>query len=208
MKMNKLTKFGISLISVVALGAVAPALTNNPIFGITVVKADERQGQIEIRIRYLDEHSREIAPMYTGVLNPGESVNIYKDIEGHQVVSNFSWMPGYNLTYNIASTYFYGAKDGYLEGYLRYKKLDPVPTPDPAPTPDPVPTPDKPVVPTPTPDPVPTPDPAKPAQDQKDPGKPDKAQLPETGEESSTFATLLGLLTASLALLSLRKKKY
>ena len=65
-----------------------------------------------------------------------------------------------------------------------------------------MPTPDKPVVPT------PTPDPAKPAQDQKDPGKPDKAQLPETGEESSTFATLLGLLTASLALLSLRKKKY
>ena len=202
MKMNKLTKFGISLISVVALGAVAPALTDSPIFGYTVVKAEEQQGQIKIRIRYLDEHSREIAPMYTGVLNPGESVNIYKDIDGHQVVSNFSWMPGYNLTYNIASTYFYGAKDGYLEGYLRYKKLDP------APTPDPVPTPDKPVVPTPTPDPVPTPDPAKPAQDQKDPGKPDKAQLPETGEESSTFATLLGLLTASLALLSLRKKKY
>ena len=94
-------------------------------------KSEERQGQIKIRIRYLDEHSREIAPMYTGVLNPGESVNIYKDIEGHQVVSNFSWMPGYNLTYNIASTYFYGAKDGYLEGYLRYKKLDPTPTPKP-----------------------------------------------------------------------------
>ena len=47
------------------------------------------------------------------------------------MVSNFSWMPGYNLTYNIASTYFYGAKDGYLEGYLRYKKLDPTPTPKP-----------------------------------------------------------------------------
>ena len=91
----------------------------------------KEQEPIKYRIRYLDEHSREIAPMYTGVLNPGESVNIYKDIEGHQVVSNFSWMPGYDLTYNIASTYFYGAKDGYLEGYLRYKKLDPTPTPKP-----------------------------------------------------------------------------
>ena len=124
MKTNKVTKLGISLLSVAALGVVAPALTDNPVFGVAVVKAEEQQGQIKIRIRYLDEHSREIAPMYTGVLNPGESVNIYKDIEGHQVVSNFSWMPGYNLTYNIASTFFYGANDGYLEGYLRYKKLD------------------------------------------------------------------------------------
>ena len=124
MKTNKVTKLGISLLSVAALGVVAPALIDTPILGSAVVKAEERQGQIKIRIRYLDEHSREIEPMYTGVLNPGESVNIYKDIEGHQVVSNFSWMPGYNLTYNIASTYFYGANDGYLEGYLRYRKLD------------------------------------------------------------------------------------
>ena len=124
MKTNKVTKLGVSLLSVAALGVVAPALIDNPVFEVAIVKAEERQGEIKIRIRYLDEHSREVAPMYTGVLNPGESVNIYKDIEGHQVVSNFSWMPGYNLTYNIASTYFYGANDGYLEGYLRYKKLD------------------------------------------------------------------------------------
>ena len=124
MKTNKVTKLGVSLLSVAALGVVAPALIDNPVFGVAIVKAEERQGEIKIRIRYLDEHSREVAPMYTGVLNPGESVNIYKDIEGHQVVSNFSWMPGYNLTYNIASTYFYGANDGYLEGDLRYKKLD------------------------------------------------------------------------------------
>ena len=124
MKTNKVTKLGVSLLSVAALGVVAPALIDNPVFGVAIVKAEERQGEIKIRIRYLDEHSREVAPMYTGVLNPGESVNIYKDIKGHQVVSNFSWMPGYNLTYNIASTYFYGANDGYLEGYLRYKKLD------------------------------------------------------------------------------------
>ena len=124
MKTNKVTKLGISLLSVASLGVVAPALTDVPVLGAAIVKAEERQGQIKIRIRYLDEHSREIAPMYTGVLNPGESVNIYKDIEGHQVVSNFSWMPGYNLTYNIASRFFYGTNDGYLEGYLRYKKLD------------------------------------------------------------------------------------
>ena len=87
-------------------------------------KDEEKQEPIKYRIRYLDEHSREIASMETGVLNPGESINIHKDIEGYQVVSNYSWMPGYNLTHDIASTFFYGAKDGYLEGYLRYKKLD------------------------------------------------------------------------------------
>ena len=194
--MKKLTKLGVTLFSMAILGAVAPALTDAPVFGASVLKAEERQGQIKIRIRYLDEHSREIAPMYTGVLNPGESVNIYKDIEGHQVVSNFSWMPGYNLTYNIASTYFYGANDGYLEGYLRYKKLEPAPTP--TPTPEPAPTP------TPTPEPAPTP--TKPGQDQKDPGKPNKPQLPETGEKGSTFETLLGLLTTALAWFVLRKK--
>ena len=43
MKNNKVLKFGIALISTVVLGAVAPALTNNPIFGITVVKAEEQQ---------------------------------------------------------------------------------------------------------------------------------------------------------------------
>ena len=84
----------------------------------------EEQEPIKYRIRYLDEHSREIASMETGVLNPGESINIHKDIEGYQVVSNYSWMPGYNLTHDIASIYFYGAADGYREGYLRYKKLD------------------------------------------------------------------------------------
>ena len=96
-------------------------------------KADEKQEPLKYRIRYLDEHSREIVPMETGVLNPGESINIHKDIEGYQVVSSYAWMPGYNLTYNIASTFFYGASDGYMEGYLRYKTLDTAPTPDPNP---------------------------------------------------------------------------
>ena len=96
-------------------------------------KEEEKQEPLKYRIRYLDEHSREIVPMETGVLNPGESINIHKDIEGYQVVSSYAWMPGYNLTYNIASTFFYGASDGYMEGYLRYKKLDTAPTPDPNP---------------------------------------------------------------------------
>ena len=185
MKTNKVTKLGISLLSVAALGVVAPALTDAPVFGTTVVKAEERQGQIKIRIRYLDEHSREIAPMYTGVLNPGDSVNIYKDIEGHQVVSNFSWMPGYNLTYNIASTYFYGAKDGYLEGYLRYKKLDPTPTPEPEvkPAPKPSDTPKPEVKPETKPSDTPKPE-VKPAPKPSDTPKPEvKPEPAPKGEE-------------------------
>ena len=42
MKTNKVTKFGISLLSVAALGVVAPALIDTPIFGYTVVKAEEQ----------------------------------------------------------------------------------------------------------------------------------------------------------------------
>ena len=184
MKTNKVTKLGISLLSVAALGVVAPALIDTPIFGIAVVKAEERQGQIKIRIRYLDEHSREIAPMYTGVLNPGESVNIYKDIEGHQVVSNFSWMPGYNLTYNIASTYFYGANDGYLEGYLRYRKLDadvkPSETPKPETKPSETPKPEV----TPEPNPSETPKP-----EVKPETKPSEVSKPEVKPETKPSET-------------------
>ena len=77
MKTNKVTKLGISLLSVAALGVVAPALTDVPVFGASVVKAEERQGQIKIRIRYLDEHSREIAPMYTGVLKDTKWYQIF-----------------------------------------------------------------------------------------------------------------------------------
>ena len=128
MKTNKLTKLGISLLSVAALGVVAPALTDVPILGVNVVKAEEQE-PIKYRIRYLDEHSKEIAPIETGVLNPGDTVNIYRDINGYEITLRFDWMPGYNLTYDIASTYFYG-NAGYMEGYLSYKKLDPTPTPD------------------------------------------------------------------------------
>ena len=124
MKTNKVTKLGISLLSVAALGVVAPALIDTPIFGVAVVKAEEQE-PIKYRIRHLLEGSnKEIAPMETGVLNPGESINIRKNLEGYQAVSNYSWMPDYNLTYDIVSTYFYGAADGYREGYIEYRKLD------------------------------------------------------------------------------------
>ena len=246
-KTNKWTKLGISLLSVAILGVTVPALTDTPIFGATIVKAEEMGTlqPLKYRIRYHIGGGQEIAPPKTGVINPGESINIYKDIDGYEIVTHPDWMPGYLMTHEIANTYFYGASDGYVEMYLKYKKKEtPAPTPDPtpAPTPDPTPTPtptpepaptptptpepaptptptpEPAPTPTPTPEPAPTPDPnpaptptptPEPGQDQGQ--KPDQAtgkQLPETGEESSTFATLLGLLTASLALLSLRKKKY
>ena len=184
--MNKLNKFGIVLLSVAVLGVVAPALTNNPIFGITVVKAEEQQKKpLKYRIDYIGESGEKVAPSKFGVLNPGETVNIYKDIEGHEVVSRFEWLPGYNMDYDTLSTYS-GFADGYNYMYLKYKKLEPAPTP--TPTPEPAPT--------------PTPTPEKPDQ-----GQQSTKQLPETGEKESTFAVLAGLLAAGLAWFTLRKKQ-
>ena len=201
-KTNKWTKLGISLLSVAILGVTVPALTDTPIFGATIVKAEEMGTlqPLKYRIRYHIGGGQEIAPPKTGVINPGESINIYKDIDGYEIVTHPDWMPGYLMTHEIANTYFYGASDGYVEMYLKYKKKEtPAPTPDPTPAPTPDPTP----APTPDPNPAPTPDPAK---DQKDPAKPDKPQLPETGEKDSAGITLLGLLTATLAWFVLRKK--
>ena len=194
MKNNKVLKFGIALISTVVLGAVAPALTNVPVFGASVVKAEEQQEPLKYRIDYLEKGSggKKVAASEFGVLNPGETVNIYKDIEGFEVVSHYEWLPGYNMDYDTLSTYS-GSVDGYNYMYLFYKKVDPAPTPDPGQGQDQ----------NPTPNPAPTPDPAK---DQKDPAKPDKPQLPETGEKDSAGITLLGLLTATLAWFVLRKK--
>ena len=193
-KTNKWTKLGISLLSVAILGVTVPALTDTPIFGATIVKAEEMGTlqPLKYRIRYHIGGGQEIAPPKTGVINPGESINIYKDIDGYEIVTHPDWMPGYLMTHEIANTYFYGASDGYVEMYLKYKKKE---TPAPTPDPNPAPTPD--------PNPAPTPDPAK---DQKDPAEPDKPQLPETGEKDSAGITLLGLLTATLAWFVLRKK--
>ena len=124
MKTNKVTKLGVSLLSVAVLGVVAPVLTDESVFGISIVKAEER-GPLEYRIVYYDKDTREeIAPPKTGTINPGEIVNIHKDIDGYQVVSNYDeWMPGFNASYRIMSENF-GFSKGRLFMYLDYKKLD------------------------------------------------------------------------------------
>ena len=125
MKTNKVTKLGISLLSVAALGVVAPALIDTPIFGYTVVKAEEQQEPLKYRISYYDgETGEEITAKKTGVINPGETVNVYKDIDGYEVTSKDSWMPNYEATYDMVATYFHGDPDGYKGFYLDYKKLD------------------------------------------------------------------------------------
>ncbi|MFS9374637.1 LPXTG cell wall anchor domain-containing protein [Streptococcus infantis] len=124
MKTNKVTKLGVSLLSVAALGVVAPALIDTPIFGSAVVKAEETK-PLEYRIVYYDKDTgEEIAPPKIGTINPGEIVNIYKDIDGYQVVSNFDeWMPGFNASYRIMSKYF-GFSRGRLFMSLDYKKVN------------------------------------------------------------------------------------
>ena len=185
MKNNKVLKFGIALISTVVLGTVAPALTNAPVFGASVVKAEEQQEPLKYRIDYLEKGSggKKVAASEFGVLKPGETVNIYKDIEGFEVVSHYEWLPGYNMDYDTLSTYS-GSVDGYNYMYLFYKKVDPAPTPDPGQGQDQNPTPKKP-----------------------DQGQQSTEQLPETGEKDSVATTLLGLLVAALAWFTLLRKK-
>ena len=124
MKTNKVTKLGVSLLSVAVLGVVAPVLTDESVFGISIVKAEETR-PLEYRIVYYDKDTgEEIAPPKTGTINPGEIVNIYKDIDGYQVVSNFDeWMPGFNASYRIMSEYF-GFSRGRLFMSLDYKKVN------------------------------------------------------------------------------------
>ena len=198
MKTNKVTKLGISLLSVAVLGVVAPALTDTPIFGATIVKAEEMGTlqPLKYRIRYHIGGGQEIAPPKTGVINPGESINIYKDIDGYEIVTHPDWMPGYLMTHEIANTYFYGASDGYVEMYLKYKKKEtPAPTPDPNPAPTPTPTPEPAPTPTPTPEPAPTPTPTpdpevKPAPKPSDTSKPEvKPELkPQTNSNTAPQA--------------------
>ena len=144
MKTNKVTKLGVSLLSVAVLGVVAPVLTDESVFGISIVKAEETR-PLEYRIVYYDKDTREeIAPPKIGTINPGEIVNIHKDIDGYQVVSNYDeWMPGFNASYRIMSEYF-GFSKGRLFMYLDYKKLDadakPSETPKPEVKPEPKPS--------------------------------------------------------------------
>ena len=123
MKTNKVTKLGVSLLSVAALGVVAPALTDVPVFGVSIVKAEETR-PLEYRIVYYDKDTgEEIAPPKIGTINPGEIVNIYKDIDGYEVVTNRSWMPDFNVDYRTMNRHF-GFADGRQYTFLRYKKVN------------------------------------------------------------------------------------
>ena len=136
-------------------------------------KDEEKQEPLKYRIDYFDaDTGKEISREY-GVLNPGETINTYKDIEGYEVVSNRSWMPGYKVNYRIMNRYF-----GYDDLYLNYKKLEPAPTPNPAPTPTP-----KPEV-TPEPKPSETPKP-----EVKPETKPSETPKPEVKPETKPSDT-------------------
>ena len=88
MKNNKLIKFGIVLVSVATLGAVAPALTNNPVLGVSIVKAEEQQEPLKFRISFYDkETGEEIAAEMTGIIRPGETINIHRNIDGYEITS-------------------------------------------------------------------------------------------------------------------------
>ena len=180
--MNKLNKFGIVLLSVAALGVVAPALTNNPVLGVSIVKAEEQQEPLKFRISFYDkETGEEIAAEMTGIIRPGETINIHRNIDGYEIASKHSWMPNYEMTYDMVAKRFHGDPDGYRGFYLDYKKL--APTPDPGQGQNQNPT------------PAPTPDPQS------------TKQLPETGEKDSNFAVLAGFLAAGLAWFTLLPKK-
>ena len=86
-------------------------------------KDEEKQEPLKYRIDYFDaDTGKEISREY-GVLNPGETINTYKDIEGYEVVSNRSWMPGYKVNYRIMNRYFGGSLDErYM--FLHYKKVN------------------------------------------------------------------------------------
>ena len=138
MKTNKVTKLGVSLLSVASLGVVAPTLIDVPVFGVSIVKADENQEPLKYRITYYDsEAAVQIADEMTGTINPGETINIYKNIDGYEITSKYSWMPNYDMTYDIANEYFYGSRDGYNDMLLEYKKVEPTPKPEVKPEPAP-----------------------------------------------------------------------
>ena len=197
MKTNKVTKLGISLLSVAVLGVVAPVLTDESVFGISIVKAEER-GPLEYTIAYYDKDTGEEIARKTGTINPGETVNIYKDIDGYQVVSNFDeWMPGFNATYRIVSENF-GFSEGRLFMDLSYKKVnaDAKPSEEVKPEPKPSETPKPEVKPEPKPSETPKPE-VKPEPAPKDEEKqePLKYRITYYGNEAGEK---LGQITGTI----------
>ena len=169
-------------------------------------KDEEKQEPLKYRIDYFDADTGKKISREYGVLNPGETINIYKDIEGYEVVSYYSWMPGYKVDYRIMSTYSGGTTfEHYM--FLRYKKVNadakpsetlkpevkpetkPSETPKPEVKPEPKPSEtSKPEV-KPEPKPSETPKPVTPAvPDQPQPAKPEKPVTPSTSRVLSNEA--------------------
>ena len=169
-------------------------------------KDEEKQEPLKYRIDYFDADTGERISREIGVLNPGETINIYKDIEGYEVVSYASWMPGYKVDYRIMNTYFGGTlDDNYM--YLKYKKVNadakPSETPKPEVKPETKPSdtskpeekPETKPSETPKPEvkpetkPSETPKPVTPAvPDQPQPAKPEKPVTPSTSRVLSNEA--------------------
>ena len=106
-------------------------------------KADENQEPIKYRIDYFDADTGERISREIGVLNPGETINIHKNIDGYEVVTNRRWMSGYNVDYRLMDRYF-GSSFGYRYMFLEYKKVNanakPSETPKPEVKPEPKPS--------------------------------------------------------------------
>ena len=106
-------------------------------------KADENQEPIKYRIDYFDADTGERLSREIGVLNPGETINIHKNIDGYEVVTNRRWMSGYNVDYRLMDRYF-GSSFGYRYMFLEYKKVNanakPSETPKPEVKPEPKPS--------------------------------------------------------------------
>lgn len=195
MKTNKVTKLGVSLLSVATLGVVVPALTDVPVFGVSIVKADENQEPLKFRITYYDNEAGKILGQMTGIINPGETINIYKNIDGYEITFKEDWMPNYVLTWDIVNEYFYRSADGYDDLYLNYKKLGadakpsetpkpevkPAPKPSETPKPAPTPTPEPEVKPETKPSETPKPE-VKPAPKPSDTPKPEVKPAPKPSE--------------------------
>lgn len=183
MKTNKVTKLGVSLLSVATLGVVAPALIDTPIFGVAVVKADETQKPIKYLIDYLDADTGEEITQEIGVLNPGETINIHKNLDGYELVSYDSWMPGFNVDYRIMNRYF-GFTNGRRYMFLEYKRLTPEPAPTPTPTPEPEVKPETKPSDTPKPEVKPEPKPSDTSKPEVKPApKPSETPKPEVKPE-------------------------
>ena len=98
-------------------------------------KADENQEPIKYRINYFDADTGSEISKELGVLNPGETINTHKNIDGYEVVTKRSWMPDYNVDYRLMNRYFGYSTDGYRYIYLDYKKVNASETPKPEPAP-------------------------------------------------------------------------